>query len=342
MQNNREKIIGYWLMLGVFMLMVQIFLGGVTRLTGSGLSITEWNAIMGFIPPLNDAEWNVAFDQYKQTDQYRLVNSTFTLSDFKKIFFWEFFHRFWARFMALCAFLPMLYFVFKKILLPKDIAKLISVILLGALEGLMGWIMVASGLEKNKVLVNPIKLMGHLLIASFIVGLTYRFALGYLYPNNKQNSNKTKTTIIVFIVCLFIQIGLGALVAGSKAAFSCTTFPLMNGSFIPENIGFLQPYSDFIHENNITIQFIHRCFAYFILLFNIYLFFKFSTIEFSKAFHNARLILIIAVFFQLFLGVMTLWFTKERIPIFWAELHQLGAFFVLLSSISLHFFAVKK
>jgi cytochrome c oxidase assembly protein subunit 15 len=138
MKNNREKIIGYWLLLGVFMLMIQIFLGGVTRLTGSGLSITEWNAIMGFIPPLNEQEWNIAFEQYKKIDQFRLVNTTFELSDFKKIFFWEFTHRFWARFMALCAFIPMIYFIIKKILLPKDIGKLILIILLGALEGLNG------------------------------------------------------------------------------------------------------------------------------------------------------------------------------------------------------------
>ncbi|QQR98806.1 MAG: COX15/CtaA family protein [Sphingobacteriales bacterium] len=340
--KNREKIIGYWLMIGVFMLMVQIFLGGVTRLTGSGLSITEWNAIMGFIPPMNDTEWNTAFEQYKQIDQFKLVNSTFTLSEFKQIFFWEFTHRFWARFMALCAFIPMIYFIIRKILLPKDIGKLVLVILLGGLEGLMGWIMVASGLEKNKVLVNPVKLMGHLLIASLIVGLTYRFALGYIYPSIKQFSNKTKSILSLFIIIIFIQIGFGALVAGSKAAYNCTTFPLMNGSFIPENIGFHQPYVDFIHENNVTLQFIHRIFAYLIFSISIILFFKFSKLDYVKQFHTTRWVLLFAVFLQLFLGIMTLFFTKERIPIFWAEAHQLGAFFILLSSISMYFFATKR
>jgi cytochrome c oxidase assembly protein subunit 15 len=341
MKNNREKIIGYWLLLGVFMLMIQIFLGGVTRLTGSGLSITEWNAIMGFIPPLNEQEWNIAFEQYKKIDQFRLVNTTFELSDFKKIFFWEFTHRFWARFMALCAFIPMIYFIIKKILLPKDIGKLILIILLGALEGLMGWIMVASGLEKNKVLVNPIKLMGHLLIASLIVGLTYRFALGYIFPYIKHNKNNIKKYITIFIILILIQIGFGALVAGSKAAYNCTTFPLMNGVYIPENIGIHQPYSDFIHENNLTLQFIHRNIAYLIFVVSLFLYFKFSKLNFITSFHTTRKVLLFAIIFQVSLGILTLLFTKENIPIFWAEAHQLGAFFVFLSSITLHFFATK-
>lgn len=337
--SKREKIIGIWLMIGVFMLMVQIFLGGVTRLTGSGLSITEWDAIMGFIPPLNQAEWVEVFEKYKQFDQFRLVNSTFTLADFKSIFLWEFVHRLWARFMALCAFLPMIYFIFKGILKQKDILKLLLIIALGGLAGFLGWIMVASGLEKNKVLVNPAKLMLHLLVAAFIVSLTFRFALGYLYPRNKTPLNSTKNIITGFLILIFIQISLGALVAGSKAAFSCTTFPLMHGAFIPDNLGFPQPYENFIHENNFTLQFIHRMTAYFIAIVSIVLFFKFSKLSFINAFHRSRKILIIAVFIQIGLGAATLLFTKSSIPVFWAELHQLGAFAILFSVIALHYFS---
>lgn len=337
--NKRERIIGIWLMIGVFMLMVQIFLGGVTRLTGSGLSITEWDAIMGFIPPLNQAEWVAAFEKYKQFDQFRLVNSTFTLADFKSIFLWEFVHRLWARFMALCAFLPMIYFIVKGILKKKDILKLLLIIALGGLAGFLGWIMVASGLEKNKVLVNPVKLMLHLLVAAFIVSLTFRFALGYLYPRNKTPLNSTRNNITGFLILIFIQISLGALVAGSKAAFSCTTFPLMHGAFIPNNLGFPTPYENFIHENNFTLQFIHRMTAYFIATVSIVLFFKFSKLPFTNTFHRSRILLLIAVFIQIGLGAATLLFTKSNIPVFWAELHQLGAFAVLFSTISLHYFS---
>lgn len=336
---KRERIIGIWLMIGVFMLMVQIFLGGVTRLTGSGLSITEWDAIMGFVPPLNQAEWMVAFEKYKQFDQFRLVNSTFTLADFKSIFLWEFVHRLWARFMALCAFLPMIYFIIKGILKKKDILKLLLIIALGGLAGFLGWIMVASGLEKNKVLVNPVKLMLHLLVAAFIVSLTFRFALGYLYPRNQTSLNSSRSIISGFLILIFIQISLGALVAGSKAAFSCTTFPLMHGAFIPSNLGFPTPYENFIHENNFTLQFIHRMTAYFIAIVSIVFFFKFSKLPFTNTFHRSRKILLIAVFIQIGLGAVTLLFTKSNIPVFWAELHQLGAFAVLFSTISLHYFS---
>ena len=337
--NKRERIIGIWLMIGVFMLMVQIFLGGVTRLTGSGLSITEWDAIMGFIPPLNHAQWNEAFEKYKQFDQFRLVNTTFVLEDFKSIFMWEFVHRLWARFMALCAFLPMIYFIFKGILKKNDILKLLLIIALGGLAGVLGWIMVASGLEKNKVLVNPAKLMLHLLIACFIVGLTFRFALGYLYPNQQKQSIEQKNIIIVLLIAVFVQIGLGALVAGSKAVYSCTTFPLMHGAFIPANLGFHTPYEDFIHENNFTLQFIHRMTAYFIAVFSIILFFVFAKLPFVSKFHASRKLLLAAIFIQIGLGAMTLLFTKSNIPVFWAELHQLGAFVVMFSVIAMHYFS---
>lgn len=340
--DKRERIIGIWLMIGVFMLIVQIFLGGVTRLTGSGLSITEWKAIMGFLPPMNHEEWMVAFEKYKQFDQYRLVNTTFTLSDFKGIFFWEFIHRQWARFMALCAFIPMIYFIIKGILKKNDILRLLLIIALGALEGLMGWIMVASGLEKNKVLVNPVKLMGHLLIASLIVGLTYRFALAYLFPQKHQSDKHYKNILIAFFCLVFIQIGFGALVAGSRAAFNCTTFPLMNGAFIPDNLGIHKPYEDFIHENNVTLQFIHRMIAYLITALSLFIFLTASKYNFIKSFHTARKFLLATVLIQIGLGITTVLQTKGQIPVLWAELHQLGAFAIFLSVISMHFFSQYK
>jgi cytochrome c oxidase assembly protein subunit 15 len=339
--GKREKIIGIWLMLGVFMLMVQIFLGGVTRLTGSGLSITEWDAIMGFLPPLNPQEWHTAFEKYKQIDQFRLVNSTFTLHDFKNIFFWEYIHRLWARLMALCAFVPMIYFIIKQILKKQDIVKLLLIIALGGLAGVMGWIMVASGLEKNKVVVNPVKLMMHLLIACLIVGLTFRFALGYLYPD-QQIKTKQTNLILLLLIAVFVQIGFGALVAGAGAAYNCTTFPLMHGAFIPDNLGIRQPYENFIHENNITLQFIHRMTAYSIAIFGTMVFFVCSKMQAVPQFHTSRKVMLFAIFIQIGLGVATLFFTQSKIPVFWAELHQLGAFAVMFSVIGMHYFEGKR
>lgn len=326
-------------MAGVFMLIVQIFLGGVTRLTGSGLSITEWDAIMGALPPLNAQDWNITFSKYQQFDQYRLVNTAMTLSDFKHIFFWEFVHRQWARFMALCAFIPMLYLILKKMLKPKEILKIVFIILLGALEGLVGWIMVASGLEKNKVLVDPAKLMAHLLIASLIVSLTFRFALEFIFPKIKTAVNRASKLFGYFILLIFVQIGFGALVAGSKAALNATTWPSMNGSYFPPHMGFLHPWSEYIHENNMMLQFLHRNMAYLIAALAIYIFFRSKGMLSSVEFNFTRKLLLIAVFFQATVGILTLLFTKGKVPVFWGELHQLGAYFVLLTAIAGFYFA---
>lgn len=333
---DRSKIIGYWLMLGVVMLIVQIFLGGVTRLTGSGLSITEWKAIMGALPPMNAHDWQEAFDKYKQFDQYKLVNSTMTLPEFKYIFFWEYFHRLWARFMALCAFLPMLYFAYKKILQRNDILRILLLIALGGLAGFVGWIMVASGLEKDKVLVNPVKLMLHLLIASLIVSMTFRFALEYIYPKQMPSVTPARNWLTAFLVLVVIQIGFGALVAGSKAALNATDWPLMAGSVLPPHFGFLQPWSDHIHENNLMLQFLHRNMAYIITGFVILLFGKLKPR--SKEYQTVHRLLLFSVFFQVAVGITTLMFSKGKVPVFWGELHQLGAYLVLLSAIAAHYF----
>ena len=321
------------------MLIVQIFLGGVTRLTGSGLSITEWDAIMGALPPLNAQDWNTAFSKYQQFDQYKLVNTAMTLSDFKHIFFWEFVHRQWARFMAICALIPMLYFILKKMIKPTAVLKIICILLLGALEGLVGWIMVASGLEKNKVLVDPIKLMAHLLIASLIVSLTFRFALEYIFPKTTTTANRASKLLGYFILLVFIQIGLGALVAGSKAALNATSWPLMNGSYFPPHMGFLHPWPEHIQENNVMLQFLHRNMAYLITVLAIYIFFRLKGMIASAGFHRTRKLLLTAVLFQAAMGILTLYFTKGKVPVFWGELHQLGAYFVLLTAIALHYFA---
>ena len=337
--ERSNKIIGYWLLLGVAMLIVQIFLGGVTRLTGSGLSITEWNAIMGALPPMNQQDWNLAFIKYQQFDQYKLVNSAMTLSEFKSIFFWEYVHRLWARFMALCAFLPMLYFLVKKILQPQDAIKIVLIIFLGALEGLVGWIMVASGLGKNKVLVDPVKLTAHLLIAGVIVSLTFRFALEYLFPKQKTIPvSLARNWLTFFVACIFIQISLGALVAGSKAALNAPTWPMMNDSYFPPHWGFLRPWEEHIHENNVFLQFLHRNTAYAITVFAFLLFIRLETLAKSSELNWSRKLLLTSVALQVILGILTLLFSKGKIPVFWGELHQLGAYFVLLSAISAHYF----
>ncbi len=336
---KNKKIIGIWLIIGVAMVLVQIILGGITRLTGSGLSITEWNALFGAIPPLNDGQWSIAFEQYKQTDQYRLVNTAMTMSEFKGIFFWEFMHRNWARLMSLVFLIPLIYFLYKKILSLNELPKIFIIVLLGALEGLMGWIMVASGLEANKVLVNPVKLMGHLLIASVILAYTLRLALEYLYPKQVSPFNlRVRKLIVLLIIGVFLQIGLGALTAGSKAALNCTTYPLMNGSYIPENLGFHTPWQDHIHDNNMTLQFLHRNVALLICSFVVFLFFYTKNISASFEFQRTRWLLLIVVLIQFALGILTLMNSHGKVPVDLGVLHQLGAFLLLIFCVEAHYF----
>lgn len=339
METKHQKIIGIWLITGVAMVLVQILLGGITRLTGSGLSITEWNAILGAIPPMNHDQWVQAFDKYKQFDQFKLVNTSMTLDQFKHIFFWEFFHRNWARFMSLVFLVPLAYFLWKKFLTITEVPRILVIVVLGALEGLMGWIMVASGLEQNKVLVNPVKLMGHLLIAACILSYTLRLGLEYLYP--KQHApydRKARRLTVALLVLVFLQIGLGALMAGSKAALNCTTFPLMNGSYLPPVLGFSKPWEEHIHENNMMLQFLHRNMAYFIFIFVNFIFYRTKHVAASFEFHRTRWLLLAAVSLQVILGILTLLYSRGEVPVVLGVLHQMGAFLLLIFAVEAHYF----
>lgn len=184
LENKRSaRPIAIWLLIGVAMLMIQVLLGGITRLTGSGLSITEWKPIMGAIPPLNDHDWNLAFEKYKQIAQFKYLNSNFTLADFKSIFFWEWFHRFWARLIAVTFLIPFIIFIFQKRFKKEMIKPMIILFLLGALQGLVGWIMVQSGLEDSElVYVSHYKLAIHFILALVLIAYALWFALKLLVP----------------------------------------------------------------------------------------------------------------------------------------------------------------
>jgi len=337
-EQRRKKILGIWFIVGVGMLLGQIILGGITRLTGSGLSITEWKAILGALPPLNEQDWNLAFIKYQQFGQYKLVNTSMTISEFKNIYFWEWFHRLWARLIFAAAVLPLVYFVFKKIVFKDDIIKILIAIALGAVAGTVGWIMVQSGLKDNTVLVNPVNLMSHILVATIIVAYVLRVGLEYLYPKQYTPfDNKNRIFFLVLIVLVFIQIGLGSLVAGSKAALVCTTFPLMNGNYFPSEINFAN--SDvYEFSTKLLFQFLHRNVAYFIFFYVIFVFFKTKNVQAQYQFHRTRWLLLGMVALQVFLGIFTLIASQGKVPIVLGVCHQLGAFLLLIFSIEAHYF----
>ncbi|MBD0375845.1 MAG: COX15/CtaA family protein, partial [Flavisolibacter sp.] len=257
--NHSDQPVAIWLLVGVLMIIIQIVLGGITRLTGSGLSITEWDVITGALPPLNNQQWLAEFHKYQQTPQYRLLNSDFALNDFKFIFFWEWFHRLWGRLIGIVFFIPFLIFLFQRRFRTDMIKPLIILFLLGALQGAVGWIMVASGLTGDAVYVKPTRLALHFIFAMVLLCYTFWFALKLLVKKEDKIAAPRLGNFSWWIIgVLFIQLIFGALMAGHKAAPAAPTWPDINGSFVPAYI-FNRPEGwRSIIENRIVIHFIHR------------------------------------------------------------------------------------
>jgi len=319
------------------MIIFQVLLGGITRLTGSGLSITEWKPIMGTLPPLNESEWNKAFDGYKQIAQYHYLNSHFTLEEFKSIFFWEWLHRVWARLLGVVFGIGFIYFLVKKYFDRDMVIPLVILFLLGAAQGLVGWIMVQSGLNTTDLYVDHIKLSIHFIAALILLCYTLWFALKLLIPENKiiQNTLLHKITVAT-IVLLGIQLIYGAFMAGLKAAPYAPTFPSINGEWVPDNV-----FTKSWVNDHVNVQFVHRQLAY--LLSAIIILWFFALRRLTKSYENSHLIRSIAwwplilVITQVVLGALTVLngpkmgasqFGSYELL---AEAHQLVAMFLLIS-----------
>ncbi len=320
------------------MIIVQVLLGGITRLTGSGLSITEWKPIMGALPPLNEKEWNTAFDGYKQIAQYKYLNSHFELSDFKFIFFWEWFHRLWARALGVVFAIGFIYFLLKKYFDKQMVIPFIILFILGGLQGLIGWIMVASGLNDTNLYVNHIKLAMHFMAALLLLCYTLWFALQLLVPEEKRiTNNRFRNFTIIAIVILCVQLVYGAFMAGLKAAMAAATWPTINGMLIPDNL----MAQSFINHP-INVHFMHRELAY--ILFTIIMFWfgaatKAASFKPGNLLKQARWWPFILVWTQVILGIVTVLsapkiiFGKFGQFEILAELHQLVAMFLLVAMV---------
>lgn len=323
------------------MLVGQVILGGVTRLTGSGLSITRWDIVSGIIPPLNTQQWVEAFDLYKKTPQYHKINSHFTLSDFKFIYFWEYFHRLWVRILGFIFLIPFIVFVIRKKINFYLIKRLFLVIFFTALTASAGWIMVKSGLT-NRPWVNAYKLSLHFILATISIGfMTKTVADVYNYNSTFKNSNTKLLPVLIFIT--FIQMIIAGLMAGMKAGLYFPSWPDMNGSFIPETLINtsnwtwlnLTNYDTYIFAPAL-IQFTHRLLAYILLVFTGYIYFKYrdNTSKLSKNWLNTTTILIVL---QLALGILTVLNVKIGIPLAYGVLHQLVGMLFFISLLFLQF-----
>jgi heme a synthase len=337
---KQQRIIGNWLLLGVAMLVIQVVLGGVTRLTGSGLSITEWEPLMGALPPLTETAWQKAFEGYKQIAQFKYLNSAFELGDFKMIFFWEWFHRLWARLMGVVFLLPFLYFLLKGYFKKWMIMPLIMLFVLGGMQGLIGWIMVKSGLNDENLYVSHYRLAIHFMAAMLLIGYTLVFALSVKIPPSakiKNSSLKKYAVAITALVC--VQLVYGCFMAGLKAANIAPTWPSINGSIISNPL-FKDGFTESILHNTITIHFIHRTLAYLLFILVIAWWVKARKESSSALFNKARNYPFILVLLQVVLGIATVLSSSTMVAghfgVFeWlAELHQLTGMLLLLSFIA--------
>jgi heme a synthase len=265
--KSANRAVAYWVLAGTAMLFIQVLLGGITRLTGSGLSITEWNIFTGVVPPINQQQWSAEFAKYQQTPQYHLLNADFTLSDFKFIFFWEWFHRLWARLVGVVFIVGFGWLLYKRKLKSELISPLLILFLLGLLQAAVGWIMVASGLTGDALYVQPTKLALHFTLAALLIAYSFWFSLKLLFPVTRvRNGRLLRGVAIGLVVMVFIQLLFGALMAGNKAAAAAPNWPRINGNWIPANLFRESPvFINFI-GNPIMIHFVHRNLAYLILL----------------------------------------------------------------------------
>ena len=350
LNDHKSKKVANWLLVGVIMTVIQIALGGITRLTGSGLSITEWDVVTGSLPPMSENAWQILFEKYKTTPQFQLLNFDFTISNFKFIFFWEWFHRLWARSIGLVFAFGFIYFLVKKYFQPKMIKPLLILFLLGAMQGAIGWIMVASGLEGDAVYVKPTRLALHFIFALGLLCYTYWFALSLTVQPIRRNSgnddasNKISTIrnfawVILFI--LFFQLIYGALMAGHKAANVASTWPTINGAWLPTNL--VQGSNFFLNaiNNTIWIHFVHRGLAYILLVLIIVWSLRLLKLQGNPFWVRARIAPVLLVFIQVLLGIFTVLSSVHIIPGVWAgfewlaQLHQLVGMLLLLSVINI-------
>ena len=349
--NRSNKLVATWLLVGVVMTIIQFVLGGVTRLTGSGLSITEWEVITGALPPLSEEAWLIEFAKYKQTPQFQLLNFEFDLQNFKYIFFWEWFHRLWARIIGLVFAGGFIWFLVAKHFKKEMIKPLVILFFLGIMQGAIGWIMVASGLEGDAVYVKPTRLALHFIFALGLLSYTFWFALQLSVPKTAlqiqagmhQAVQKAKTFNVAILALLVLQLMYGALMAGHKAAMVAPTWPTINGDYVPGNL-FSDPVFllNFI-ENKILVHFMHRGIAYILLALVIYWTVQLYRINGSSFFNRIKVFPLLLVLLQVLLGIASLLYARSIIPGVWgifewmAQIHQMVGMSLLLSLVATYY-----
>jgi len=319
--DNYIKYLKLWLITLFLLIILMVAVGGLTRLTDSGLSITAWELFTGILPPLNSNEWNFYFSEYKKIPEYQNINYAMTLTEFKVIFYWEYAHRLLARFVGLFTLIPLIIFSLKF----KDIKyysnKYYWIFFLVCLQGFIGWYMVSSGLIENND-VSHFRLSIHLSLALFILCLIFWFILN-IYKIEKFNKKTSNFLLLTILTLIVLQIILGAFLSGLDGGLIYNSWPDMNGNFLPNDVKFKDVIDTQLFNNPSIVQFLHRFTAYVLLLFIVIL-----NYTFMKNNYGIKNIIFfdVAILIQIFLGIVTL---ISGVEIKYASLHQLGSIFVL-------------
>jgi cytochrome c oxidase assembly protein subunit 15 len=337
-----SKAVKIWLITGCVLLFFQVVIGGITRITGSGLSITKWEIVTGTLPPLSSADWEEAFDLYKETPQYKKINDGMSMSDFKFIYFWEFFHRFWARAMGFIFLFPFLYFLWKKAFDKKLLRSLAYVFILAVLAASMGWIMVASGLL-DRPWVNAYKLALHLSVALSCFGVLVWTTYYAFQPNGTDNVDygRYRKYWRYFLGVLAVQIFIGGVMSGMKAGIYYPSWPDMNGEIVPSLLWKSQFWN--VESFNLydqyplvpaLVQSVHRLIAYLLFFSGLYLFIKQRSVVKFKYENLSNNLFISLLISQVVLGILTVINCVGEVPLFYGVMHQ--AFAMLLLMVTLY------
>ena len=333
-----DKLFYYWLSLSLILVFIIIIVGGLTRLTNSGLSITEWELFSGILPPLNQSQWINYFDAYKNIPQFRILNPDMSLNEFKVIFYWEYFHRVLARTIGIFFLIPLIYFYFTKKIDKYFMNKSLIVFSLIVLQGFVGWYMVMSGLV-NDVTVSHYRLSIHLSLALIIISMIF-----WMMANIKNRTfkvffsfSKNNLPYLILIIIIFFQIIMGAFVSGLDAGLLHQTWPLMGNNFFPDDIILIDLMNLLNFNEHSLVQFYHRNLAYlisiYIILFSFYIFRK-KIVNLYKPLK----ILIFALVLQILLGIFTL---LSGLNIYLASAHQITSVILVFSSINLYYHHIK-
>lgn len=331
MENNKSVV--YWLLSGCVLLFVMVTVGGITRLTNSGLSMTDWHLVTDTFPPLTEEKWNAAFEEYKKFPEYQKINihNDFQLSDYKFIYFWEWFHRFIGRIIGIVFIIPFVYFWLKKRLDNATLKKCFILLGMGAFQGFLGWFMVKSGLIDNPD-VSHFRLSLHLTFAFITFAYTLWVALDLIYPEKNTVIISLRNLARLTLAFLLIQIIYGGFVAGLNAGLIHNHWPLMSdGQFIHESV-LLEKNSWLLRltEGKSGVQFVHRTMAYVVVGLILFLYFKSRNYSLSVLQKKGLNTLIFVVFLQFVLGIFTLLYS---VPLWLGLIHQITAFILLANMV---------